>query len=106
MAKAPTRSKLVMMALMVAPIEPDNLSRTAGEIPVSTVAAEARFVGARDDDVRPDPVFAVADHHVLPLVLAAHRRDGAVDIVLDMHDASVALRLVADMCLPHAEKLA
>src|SRR5665213_1627178 len=99
------RTKLVMAALVVAPIEPDNLGRTAGEIQVSAVPAKARFFGPRDVYRRSDPVFAVADHDVLSLLLAAHRRDGAVDIVLDVHDTGLPLGLVADRRLPHTEKL-
>src|SRR6185437_15075139 len=50
--------------------------------------------------------FAVADHHVLPLLLAANRRDGAVDVILDADNACLTLRLVRNGRLPHAEELA
>ena len=43
---------------------------------------------------------------VLALLLAAHRRDRAVDDLLDADDARLALRLVDDRHLVHAEELA
>src|SRR5882757_713741 len=97
--KARMRSKL-----FIAPIEPDDFGRTAGQIPVAAEATETRLVGARHDDVGPDPIFAVADHDIA-LALAAYRRDGAVDIFLDPHDAGFALRLIRNWHLPHAKEL-
>src|SRR6185437_2654509 len=90
--------------LLVAPVDLDDLGRPAGQIPVTAEAAEARLVGTRNDDVGTDPIFAIADHDVA-LFLATNRRYGAVDIFFDAHDARLALRLVTDRHLPHAQKL-
>src|SRR6185437_6073736 len=98
------KSANALHALLVAPIELDDLGRPAGQIPVAAEAAEARLVGARDDDVRADPVFAVTDHNIA-LLFAAYRRDGAIDIFFDVHDARLALRLVTDRHLADAEEL-
>src|SRR5215212_9050042 len=91
--------------LLIAPVELAYLGRTAFEIPVAAKQPKARFVGPRDDDVRRDPVFAVADDDVA-VVLAAHRPDRAVDDLLDLDDARLALRLIDDRHLPRAEKAA
>src|SRR5262249_28065347 len=91
--------------LLIAPVELDDLGRTSGQIPVAAEATKARLVGARYDDVRADPVFAVADDDVLAFLLAAHRRDGAAAIFFQADDARLALRLVADRNLVHAEEL-
>src|SRR5438105_3243252 len=100
----PTRdAEAVALSLPVAPIEPADFRRAALEIPVAAEQPETRPVGARNDDVGGDPVFAVADDDVA-LVLAAHRRDGAVDDLLDLDDAGVALQFVADRDLAHAEE--
>src|SRR5436305_13834152 len=81
--------------LLIVPVELADFRRLSFEIPVAAEQPEARLVGARHDDVRRDPVFAVADDDVA-LVLAAERRNGAIDDFLDLDDARLALRLVDD----------
>src|SRR5580692_9179398 len=70
----------------VAPIEPANLGRPPGKIPVAAEGAHARLVGTRDRDVGRDPVFRVADDDRLVLLLARNGRDGAVDDLVDRED--------------------
>src|SRR5689334_13293249 len=81
------------LPLLIAPIELTDFGRTALEIPVAAEQAKPRLVGARHQDIRRDPVLAVADDD-RAFVLAAHRRDRAVDDLLDLDDPGVALRLI------------
>ena len=78
------------LLFLIAPVELADFRRAALEIPVAAEQAEPRLVGARHDDVRRNPVLAVADDDVA-LVLAAHRRDRAVDDLLDLDDAGLAI---------------
>ena len=87
------------------PVDRADFARSACQIPVAAIAAEARLFGARHDDVRRNPVFAVADHDVLAGLFAAHRRDDAFRVVLDLDLPGLAFGLVADRYLPNTEKL-
>src|SRR5688572_8255541 len=84
-----------LFLLLIAPVELADFRRTPLEVPIAAEQPEPRLVGAGDDDVRRNPVFAVADHDVA-LVAAPHRRDGAVDDLLDLDDARLTLDLVGD----------
>src|SRR5262245_33956000 len=99
--RQPVRSRPLPLA---APIDAANLTGTAGEIPVAPECAHARRLGARHGDVRCDPVFAVADHDLLPRTLAANRRHPAINDLRNLKDVGVALDIVDDLFLPHAKK--
>src|SRR5262245_61380298 len=80
-----------------APVEPHDLGRAAGEIPVAAESADARGLGARDRDVASDPVAGIADHDRLALVLSGDRLHHAFDDLGDLEDVRAVLDLVDDL---------
>jgi hypothetical protein len=82
-----------------------DFGRTAGKIPVAAKGAHLGTFGFRHDDFRRDPVFGIADHGVLAVVLARNRRDDAVDDLGYLDDPLLVLDLVADRLLLHAEEI-
>src|SRR5262249_22615157 len=63
-----------------------------------------RYLGARDSDFRRDPILAVADDHVFSRPLAAERRHPPFDDVRDVKQPRLAVDLIGDLGLPHAEE--
>src|SRR5262245_3526652 len=91
--------------LAIAPVELDDLSGSPCQVPIAAEATKPRLLGPRHDDIRTDPVFAVSDRYVLARFLAADRGDRSIHIFLDAYNAGLALRLVGDGHLTHAQKL-
>src|SRR5262245_59792187 len=89
-----------------APVDAAEFGGAAGKIPVAAEGAQARLFGACHGDVGCDPVLAVADHRRSLLFLAGYRPTHAVDHVRDAEDALVALYLIDDRNLAHAEEIA
>src|SRR6185369_14194123 len=91
-------------ACIAAPVEPHQLGRAAGKIPVAAERAHAGGLGAGDGHVGPDPIAAVAHDDVLPRLLALDRLHHALDDLGDLENVRTVLDLVDDRLGAHAEE--
>src|SRR5437868_14369327 len=89
-----------------APVEPHQLGRASGEIPVAAESAHARGFGARDGHILANPVTGVADDDVLALLLAGYRFHHAFDDPRNLENVRAVLDFVNDLLGAYPEERA